>query len=124
MHQPMRPAAKGAAEGTCAAAGRGLRCLCTALHPIARQHGVNLLGPNPLGLRRPGIKLNASMLSPLAARGPLALVAQSGVLTAAMLDWARQHGVGSSAVLSLGPNTSIELPQVLDFLTSDAQTWG
>ncbi len=95
---------------------------CTALHQIARQHGVNLLGPNSLGLQRPGIQLNASTLGPLAAAGPLALVSQSGALTAAMLDWARQHGVGFSAVVSLGPNTAIELPQVLDFLTSDAQT--
>ncbi len=95
---------------------------CTALHQIARHHGVNLLGPNSLGLQRPALRLNASALGPLAAAGPLALVSQSGALTAAMLDWAGQHGVGFSTVVSLGPNTAVELPQVLDFLSSDAQT--
>jgi acetyltransferase len=95
---------------------------CAALHQIARRYGVNLLGPNSLGLQRPALKLNASALGPLAAAGPLALVSQSGALTAAMLDWARQHGVGFSTVVSLGPNTAVELPQVLDFLTSDAAT--
>ena len=95
---------------------------CTELHQIARQHGLALLGPNSLGLQRPAIKLNASTLGPLAMAGPLALVSQSGALTAAMLDWARLQGIGFSTVVSLGPNTVVELPQVLDFLTSDAST--
>ena len=95
---------------------------CTQLHQIARQYGVNLLGPNSLGLQRPAIHFNASTLGPLAAPGPLALVSQSGALTSAMLDWARQNGVGFSTVVSLGPNTALELPQVLDYLTSDAST--
>jgi acetyltransferase len=96
--------------------------LCGELHETARRYDVNLLGPNSLGLQRPALKLNASSLGPLGAAGPLALVSQSGALTAAMLDWARQHGVGFSTVVSLGPNTAVELPQVLDFLASDART--
>jgi len=96
--------------------------VCTELHEIARRFGVNLLGPNSLGLQLPTLNLNASTLGPLAAKGPLALVSQSGALTAAMLDWARQHGVGFSTVVSLGPNTAVELPQVLDFLASDPRT--
>lgn len=96
--------------------------LCTELHQIARRHGVHLLGPNTLGLQRPALHFNASTLGPLAATGPLALVSQSGALTAAMLDWARSHGVGFSTVVSLGPNTAVELPQVLDYLAHDAHT--
>ncbi|MBL8306976.1 MAG: GNAT family N-acetyltransferase, partial [Rubrivivax sp.] len=95
---------------------------CTKLHQIARRYDVNLLGPNSLGLQRPALKLNASALGPIAAAGPLALVSQSGALTAAMLDWARHNGVGFSSVVSLGPNTAVELPQVLDFLAGDAAT--
>ncbi|MDP1901424.1 MAG: bifunctional acetate--CoA ligase family protein/GNAT family N-acetyltransferase [Rubrivivax sp.] len=96
--------------------------LGTELHLTARRHGVILMGPNSPGLQRPAIKLNVGGLGPLAATGPLALVAQSGALTSAMLDWATQHGVGFSAVVSLGPNTAVELPQVLDFLAGDAAT--
>lgn len=94
----------------------------STLHVAARQHGVQLLGPNTMGLQRPRAKLNASLLGPLAAPGPLALVAQSGALTAAMLDWARAQGVGFSAVASLGPNNADELPQLLDFLATDGAT--
>ncbi|MEO5733968.1 MAG: bifunctional acetate--CoA ligase family protein/GNAT family N-acetyltransferase [Rubrivivax sp.] len=96
--------------------------VCAELHKTAQQYGVHLLGPNSLGLQRPALKLNLSTLGPLAAAGPLALVSQSGALTAAMLDWARHHAVGFSAVVSLGPNTAVELPQVLDFLAADAGT--
>jgi acetyltransferase len=96
--------------------------LCTELHATARRHDVQLLGPNCQGLQRPGLALNASTLGPLAAAGPLALVSQSGALTSSMLDWARQHNIGFSTVVSLGPNTAVELPQVLDFLASDGRT--
>ncbi|HEX7867551.1 MAG TPA: GNAT family N-acetyltransferase [Variovorax sp.] len=89
---------------------------------IARREGVHLLGPNSLGFQRPLLHLNASVAGPLAKSGPLALVAQSGALTASMLDWARQNGVGFSSVVSLGPHTSVDIPQVLDFLANDQAT--
>jgi len=89
---------------------------------IARREGVHLLGPNSLGFQRPLLHLNAGVAGPLARSGPLALVAQSGALTASMLDWARQNGVGFSSVVSLGPHTSVDIPQVLDFLANDQAT--
>ena len=95
---------------------------CAALLAIAKRHGVQLLGPNSLGFQRPQLGLNASALGPLAAAGPLALVSQSGALTASMLDWAARNGVGFSTVISLGPNTAVDLPQALDFLASDGAT--
>ena len=95
---------------------------CAEMHQIARRYGVQLLGPNSLGFQRPLLKLNASALGPLAAPGPLGLVSQSGALTASILDWAQHNGVGFSTVVSLGPNTGVDLPQVLDFLAMDGQT--
>ena len=96
--------------------------LCGELQRTARRYGVHLLGPNSLGLQRPPLHLNAGTAGVLAAPGPLALVSQSGALTASMLDWASSHGVGFSAVVSLGPNTATELPQVLDYLAADGAT--
>ncbi|OYU82575.1 MAG: GNAT family N-acetyltransferase, partial [Burkholderiales bacterium PBB5] len=95
---------------------------CAELLAIARRHGVHLLGPNSLGFQRPQLKLNASAAGPLAAPGPLALISQSGALTSSILDWARRNAVGFSAVVSLGPNTAVDLPQVLDFLANDGST--
>jgi acetyltransferase len=96
--------------------------LAAHLHQLARRNGVYLLGPNCLGFQRPSLSLNASVAGPLAAPGSLALVSQSGALTSSILDWARVNGVGFSSVISLGPNTSVDLAQVLDYLATDAQT--
>ncbi len=96
--------------------------LAAELHRVARRHGMHLLGPNCLGFQRPRSGLNASVAGGLAAAGPLALVSQSGALTASILDWASQNAVGFSTVVSLGPNTAVDIAQVLDFLASDPQT--
>ena len=96
--------------------------LAAELHRVAHRHGMHLLGPNCLGFQRPHMGLNASVAGGLATPGPLALVSQSGALTASILDWAQQNAVGFSAVVSLGPNTAVDLAQVLDFLASDQQT--
>jgi acetyltransferase len=92
------------------------------MHRVARRHGMQLLGPNSLGFQRPRSGLNASLVGPMAAAGPLALVSQSGALTASILDWAGQNAVGFSTVVSLGPNTAVDIAQVLDFLAADPQT--
>ena len=89
---------------------------------IARREGMQLLGPNCVGFQRPHLQLNASIAGDLAASGTLALVSQSGALTASILDWAKGNGVGFSTVVSMGPNTSVDMAQVLDFLASDAST--
>jgi acetyltransferase len=96
--------------------------LAGELNQLARRHGMYLLGPNCLGFQRPRAGLNASVAGPMAAPGPLALVSQSGALTSSILDWASQNAVGFSTVVSLGPNTSVDIAQVLDFLASDQQT--
>ncbi|HWW71173.1 MAG TPA: CoA-binding protein, partial [Duganella sp.] len=96
--------------------------LAGELHAIARKHGIHLLGPNCLGYQRPRLHLNASVAGQLASPGSLALVSQSGALTSAILDWASQNAVGFSTVVSLGPNTAVDLAQTLDFLATDPAT--
>ncbi len=92
------------------------------LQRIAKRDGVHLLGPNTLGFQRPHLMLNASVAGSLSAPGTLALVSQSGSLTASILDWAQKSGVGFSTVISLGPHTAVDMVQVLDFLAHDART--
>jgi len=92
------------------------------LHRLARREGLYLLGPNCLGFQRPVLGLNAGAIGALADAGPLALVSQSGSLTASMLDWAEKNAVGFSSVVSVGPHTSVGLAETLDFLASDPHT--
>lgn len=94
------------------------------LHRVAKRHGVWLLGPNSQGFQRPLLQLNAGTAGPLAQPGQLALVSQSGALTASILDWARQNQVGFSTVVALGPHTQVGLADTLDYLAADRHTQG
>ncbi|WP_426103586.1 GNAT family N-acetyltransferase [Massilia sp. TSP1-1-2] len=96
--------------------------LARELHAIARKFGIHLLGPNCLGYQRPRLHINASVAGAMAQPGSLALISQSGALTSAILDWGSQNAVGFSTVVSLGPNTAVDLAQTLDFLATDPAT--
>ncbi len=89
---------------------------------LARAHGLRLLGPETLGLQRPGRQLNLSLLGPMPPAGSVAFVAQSGALAASTLDWALDQGVGFSAVATVGDQRDIDLAEILDFLATDAAT--
>ena len=103
--------------------GHGLPALLSAtLHKLARQYDMQLLGPNSLGMQRPHLGLNASVMGAMATAGSLALVSQSGSLTASVLDWAHDNGIGFSTVVSVGPHSAIDLSDVLDFLAADGRT--
>jgi acetyltransferase len=95
-----------------------------SIHEIARRYGMSLLGPNSQGIQRPSINLNASTSGNLAAPGQLALVTQSGALTASILDWAEQNKVGFSTVVALGRYTQVNLASTLDYFASDRLTQG
>jgi acetyltransferase len=96
--------------------------LAADLKKVAKRENVQLLGPNCLGFQNPLLQLNASVAGPLSQSGSLALVSQSGALTASMLDWSSKNAVGFSSVVSLGANTTVDIAQVLDYLANDART--
>lgn len=88
----------------------------------ARRHGVRVVGPNCLGLMRPALGLNATFARGAALPGSLGLVAQSGAVCTAMLDWARPNKVGFSSVVSLGGSTDVDFGEIIDYLIEDAKT--
>jgi len=88
----------------------------------ARRHGVRILGPNCLGLMRPGLGLNATFARGNALAGSLALVSQSGAVCTALLDWATPSGVGFSSVVSLGGSSDLDFGEVIDYLAADERT--
>ena len=79
----------------------------------ARRHKVRILGPNCLGLMRPGLGLNATFAHGSALPGSLGLVAQSGAVCTAMLDWAHPNKVGFSSVISLGASADVDFGEAV-----------
>ncbi len=92
------------------------------LAAIAREARIRLLGPATMGFVRPSRGLNASRMGAIPPAGNVALVSQSGVLGAAVLDWAADSTIGFSLVVSLGAEVDVDVAQVLDFLASDTAT--
>lgn len=88
----------------------------------ARQYGINIIGPDSMGLMRPAQGVNATYSLNTAKPGNLALVSQSNALCSAMLDWAAHRNIGFSTVVSVGGATSVDFGDVLDFLALDRRT--
>ena len=88
----------------------------------ARPHLLRIVGPGSFGLIVPGARLNASLAHGPAAPGRLALLAQSGAVAAAMVDWAAERGIGFSRVVSLGAMADADAGDFLDLLAMDGAT--
>jgi len=88
----------------------------------ARAYGVRMVGPNGLGVIVPSAGLNASTAHTSARSGGLAFVSQSSAISATVLDWAHDHGIGFSHFISLGDTADTDFGDILDYLGSEPQT--
>ena len=88
----------------------------------ARRNRIRLLGPNCHGVIRPQHGLNASAGHDMPRRGNVALVAQSGAICSAMIDWSERRQLGLSAVVSMGAAADVDFGDILDFLALDSHT--
>lgn len=93
-----------------------------ALLAAARPHGLRIVGPNCLGVISPVAGVNASFARLAPPPGNIALVAQSGAVAAAAIDWAPAHGAGFSHVVTLGDSLDVDVADVLDYLADDPRT--
>jgi len=82
----------------------------------AQPHLLRVIGPNCLGIMVPEIGLNASFAKSEALPGQLAFVTQSGAVATAVVDWARQRGIGFSHCVSLGGMSDVDFGDMLDYL--------
>ena len=87
-----------------------------------RTYGIRIIGPNSLGVIRPKINLYATFADKQAQPGKIAFISQSAALCASALDWASEAQVGFSAVVSTGSILDVDLGDLIDFFSIDAQT--
>ncbi len=88
----------------------------------ARPALMRIVGPNCLGVISPAEGVNASFAQLTPRPGPVALVAQSGAITTAALDWADARGYGFSRIVTLGDVADVDFGDMLDFLALDEAT--
>lgn len=92
------------------------------LSRIVSRYNMRMIGPNCMGILSVSNKLNATMLATEVTMGNVALVTQSGAIGAAMLDSAKQLGIGFSLILSLGNQMDVNASDVLQLLATDDST--
>ncbi len=83
---------------------------------------VRVLGPGSLGIIRPSIGLNASLIKVDPAPGNIAFISQSGELGDAVLEWGREALVGFSLFVSLGSMIDVDFGTLIDFVGDDHET--
>lgn len=92
------------------------------LAEISRRCRMKIIGPECLGIIRPSIGLNASLLKVDAEKGNIALISQGGALGAAIFDWAMGAHIGFSLFVSLGSMIGLDFGDLIDFLGNDPYT--
>jgi acetyltransferase len=102
--------------------GHGAGSLADACERAARATGLRLVGPNCLGVLAPRAKLNASFATHMPPVGDLALISQSGAITAGLVEWSAVHAIGFSAIVSLGDKIDVDFGDLLDFFALDRNT--
>jgi acyl-CoA synthetase (NDP forming)/GNAT superfamily N-acetyltransferase len=80
---------------------------------IARAHSLRLVGPNSQGVLDNGDGLNATLLHDVPDVGGLAVASQSGGMGFALLDLARDVGLGVQTFVSLGDKVDVSSNDLL-----------
>ena len=118
----IQAAAKGAKGAVIMSAGfreAGKIALENEILTIARQHGLRLMGPNIQGFNYLPNKLCAMFMPVIKVKGPIAVVSQSGSITAVLSEWAENEGLGISAAVNLGNQTDLWAADYIDYFAQD-----
>jgi acyl-CoA synthetase (NDP forming) len=89
---------------------------------VSQKCGVRVMGPNIQGINYLPNKLCAMFFPVIKTKGPLALISQSGTVTAALSEWAADEGVGISAAVNLGNQVDLCESDYLEFFATDENT--
>jgi acyl-CoA synthetase (NDP forming)/GNAT superfamily N-acetyltransferase len=93
---------------------------------VARESGTRLIGPNCLGVmvNDPGVRLNATFTRSVPPPGGLAIASQSGGVGIALLDLARELGLGVGVFISLGNKADVSGNDLLAAWLDDPSVTG
>jgi len=85
----------------------------------AEGSGMRIVGPNSMGVIRPGKSLNATFAGGMPAKGNLAVISQSGAICASILDRATLDNTGFSHFVSIGSMLDVDFGDLIDYLGND-----
>ncbi|MBA2272525.1 MAG: GNAT family N-acetyltransferase [Actinobacteria bacterium] len=91
---------------------------------ICRAAGMRMIGPNCMGILNadPGVSLNATFAPMFPPHGRVGFLSQSGALGLAVIDHARDLGLGISTFASVGNKADISGNDLIQYWESDEGT--
>jgi acyl-CoA synthetase (NDP forming) len=91
------------------------------IRKIALGGGLNLIGPNCMGINVPKAKMMTLHGTPLES-GPVAFLSQSGGHALQFIPYAQEFGIGFSKVISYGNGCIMDSTDFLEYLATDPET--
>ncbi len=94
------------------------------LKRLLKRFNMRAVGPNCLGVvnTAASTQLNATFAPHYPPAGKVAFASQSGALGVAILDQAKDLGIGISHFVSVGNRADLHIPELLEFWQSDSGT--
>jgi acetyltransferase len=91
---------------------------------VVREYGMRLIGPNCFGVVNtdPEVHLNATFGKVYPLRGRAGFITQSGAMGEAIMNFAKELGIGFSLVASIGNKADISSNDILAYLKDDPNT--
>ncbi|MEA3296990.1 MAG: CoA-binding protein, partial [candidate division Zixibacteria bacterium] len=91
---------------------------------VVQEYGMRMIGPNCFGIvnTNPDINLNATFGKTFPMRGRIGFITQSGAMGEAIMNIARELGLGFSVVASIGNKADISSNDLLEYFKEDPDT--
>jgi acyl-CoA synthetase (NDP forming) len=89
---------------------------------IARRGGIRFVGPNCIGHADLYSKVSALGVTRMGKAGPMALLSQSGTISAGIMQAATSRGIGLSKFVSTGNEADLHMEDYLEYLAGDDKT--
>ena len=88
---------------------------------IARKYGMNIQGPNCLGIINTHTPLDLSFAAALPKKGGIGFISQSGALGTAVLDWVIKEEIGFHSFVSLGNKADLDEVDFIEAMAEDPE---
>ena len=91
---------------------------------VVNEYGMRMIGPNCFGVVNtdPKISLNATFGKTFPKLGRVGFITQSGAMGEAIMNQAKELGIGFSVVASIGNKADISSNDILDYFKDDPNT--
>ena len=102
--------------------GKQGKILEQKIKKIAKLSDISIIGPNCLGIIRPGIKLNASFAPFTPKKGSISFISQSGALIDSIIDRNLIENYGFSNLISCGNQADLCVSDFLEWEEKNLET--